>query len=440
MIGQRPHTKGLRCIVPGIDQINPKFFRQGIGMVGPLTGHEGINPLSRHRRHFTPGASRDDTNLTRSFGTTGRQVGALTEDLLQTIEQAFTSFFGKRRPASKLNPFPGKEGLGFFQSKCLGQEHVVPIDLVNIEWQVDTEDGQVVLHGHLELLIIGTLDRLDARPEHAVMNDKEIDLILHRAFDDRQARIDGGTHFPHVAIVRQLETVVRRRIIGNLINSKQFLQIVSDASEFRHVLTLGASAILARREPIGRRVAYLATTRQGVPMDAILRFFGMSAAILGSIVGSGLAWMAFQAPSAVLWQGMAIMCFGGAAAGAVTWFLSHRKIERDIAQRQQQQMIAAAQRRLGRVTDVELVAETRYSLDECRAFLKEMTDSGSAEMQIGKEGTVVYVFPGFLTEAEKRHAQPATQWTPPQRSIRRKPSSDSPPPLEDTSRQAEVES
>ena len=187
-------------------------------------------------------------------------------------------------------------------------------------------------------------------------------------------------------------------------------------------------------------VAYPPTIIQGVTMDAIVRFFAMSATILGGIVGSGLAWMAFQAPGAILWQGMAIMSFGGAIAGAVTWHLSHRKIERDLAQKRQQQMIHAAQQRLGRVTDVELVAETHYSLEECRLFLKEMTDSGSAEMQIGKEGTVVYVFPGFLTDSEKRHARPATHWTPTRRSMSSDSSGESPPPLDETaSPRAEVQ-
>jgi hypothetical protein len=116
-----------------------------------------------------------------------------------------------------------------------------------------------------------------------------------------------------------------------------------------------------------------------------------------------------------LWQGMAVLGLGSAVAGGIGWFNADRRLKRDYAQRREQRMIAVTKQKQGRVTDVELVAETRYPLEQCRAFLKEMTESGSAEMHIGKEGTMVYLFPGFLTDDEKRDAQPATEWQPSQR-------------------------
>ncbi|MGY8689383.1 MAG: hypothetical protein ACKVHP_16825 [Verrucomicrobiales bacterium] len=133
---------------------------------------------------------------------------------------------------------------------------------------------------------------------------------------------------------------------------------------------------------------------------------------MGAIGGGACTWIAQTPDANHLWQGMAVLGIGSAMAGGIGWFNAHKRLKRDYAQRRQQRMIAVAKQKRGRVTDVELVAETRYPLDECRDFLKEMTESGSAEMQIGKEGTMVYLFPGFLTEDEKREALPAAEWQP----------------------------
>ena len=88
-------------------------------------------------------------------------------------------------------------------------------------------------------------------------------------------------------------------------------------------------------------------------------------------------------------------------------------------------MLAVARQKKGRVTDVELAAETRYPLEECRAFLKNMTETGSAGVNIGKEGIMVYLFPGFLTEEEKENALNVSSWEP-------SGISEDPPPLKTT--------
>ena len=93
-------------------------------------------------------------------------------------------------------------------------------------------------------------------------------------------------------------------------------------------------------------------------------------------------------------------------------------------------MIAVAKAKHGRLTDVELVAETRYPLEECRSFLKRMTDSGSAEINIGPEGTMVYLFPGFLTDEQKRTAKPIGSWKPPLEKQASRAVKQTPPPLD----------
>lgn len=162
-------------------------------------------------------------------------------------------------------------------------------------------------------------------------------------------------------------------------------------------------------------------------MESLSKFLARSITVMGSIGGAACAVIA-NASSSATWQGLAVVGFGTAIAGGVGWFRADRKLKRDYAKRQEQRMIATAKKKGGRVTDVELVAETRYPLEECRAFLKAMTESGSAEMHIGKEGTMVYLFPGFLSDDEKRKAQSAAEWMPEVRTPREARVS-KPPPL-----------
>ena len=173
-------------------------------------------------------------------------------------------------------------------------------------------------------------------------------------------------------------------------------------------------------------------------MESLSRFVARSITIMGSIGGTACAWIANNPDASKVWQGLAVIGLGSAIAGGIGWFRADKRLKKDYAKRREQRMIAVAKQKHGRITDVELVAEPRYPLEECREFLTDMTTSGSAEMQIGKEGTMVYVFPGFLSAEEKRGAQSATTWQPKSRQS----SQDAPPPLEDnetTSKSLELE-
>ncbi len=161
-------------------------------------------------------------------------------------------------------------------------------------------------------------------------------------------------------------------------------------------------------------------------MESLSKFVARSITVMGSIGGVACALIANSPDASSLWQGLAAVGIGSAIAGGVSWFRADKRLTRDHKKRRDQRMIATAKRKHGRVTDVELVAETRFSLEDCRAFLKEMTESGSAEMHIGKEGTMVYLFPGFLSDEEKRKARSTADWMPEVRAPREtKPS---PPP------------
>ncbi len=146
-------------------------------------------------------------------------------------------------------------------------------------------------------------------------------------------------------------------------------------------------------------------------MDSLSKFFAKSVTVLGSIGGAAFMWIGQNPQASGVWEGLGVIGLGSAVVGGIGWFKEHRRLKRDYAKRREQRLISVAKENHGRITDVELVAETRYPLEECREFLKQMAESGSAEMHIGDGGTIVYLFPGFLTDEEKRNAKPALDWS-----------------------------
>ena len=65
---------------------------------------------------------------------------------------------------------------------------------------------------------------------------------------------------------------------------------------------------------------------------------------------------------------LAVFSLGTTLLGSISWAFAHRRAKLASAKWQEQRMIAVAKTKNGRVTDVELVAETRHTLGECRAF------------------------------------------------------------------------
>ena len=165
-------------------------------------------------------------------------------------------------------------------------------------------------------------------------------------------------------------------------------------------------------------------------MESLSKFLSQCVTIGSGLLASGFGAAALNSGNSVAW-GLTSFSLGAAALGGISWVFAHRRAKVAYANRQEQRMIAVAKDKQGRLTDVELVAETRYPLEECRAFLKRMTDSGSAEINIGPEGTMVYLFPGFLSDEQKRTAESVGAWKPP---LEKQASQEgSPPPLESSS-------
>ena len=55
----------------------------------------------------------------------------------------------------------------------------------------------------------------------------------------------------------------------------------------------------------------------------------------------------------------------------------------------------------GRITPIEVAAQSRYSIDEARAILDDLCARGAGQLRITDLGETVYVFQGIVPEYDK---------------------------------------
>lgn len=72
--------------------------------------------------------------------------------------------------------------------------------------------------------------------------------------------------------------------------------------------------------------------------------------------------------------------------------LALRAREKDEYARHEKEIIRIAQKRGGRISIPEVVAETSMSTDEADQVLREMTTKGYVDMQVTESGVIVYEF------------------------------------------------
>lgn len=58
----------------------------------------------------------------------------------------------------------------------------------------------------------------------------------------------------------------------------------------------------------------------------------------------------------------------------------------------------------GRITPVELAADTDLSINEAEDILKELSKKGYADLRVSDSGAILYEFLGFLTPDEKNRS------------------------------------
>jgi TM2 domain-containing membrane protein YozV len=88
-----------------------------------------------------------------------------------------------------------------------------------------------------------------------------------------------------------------------------------------------------------------------------------------------------------------------------------RKKKKKLTQEEKDRIVLQyAKRKLGRITPVELAADTILNLDEVEDTLKKMARRRLAEEKVSESGILIYHFDGFLTDEEKAKAKGVLEW------------------------------
>jgi len=98
--------------------------------------------------------------------------------------------------------------------------------------------------------------------------------------------------------------------------------------------------------------------------------------------------------------------FLSGAFGGSTYFIAwcharRRQLAEHIVERQVLQLIKAKK---GRVTPLEIAADTTLAADDAKACLQRLCVKGFGEERVTENGALVYVFDGFLSDDQKQDA------------------------------------
>ncbi len=86
---------------------------------------------------------------------------------------------------------------------------------------------------------------------------------------------------------------------------------------------------------------------------------------------------------------------------ALGWAIFYKDPRHLKGKEKEQWLLNIIQEKGGRVTPLEIAAETKMSLDQAKEELDGFCNIGAAELQITDAGNSIYVFRGFLTYSEK---------------------------------------
>ncbi len=82
---------------------------------------------------------------------------------------------------------------------------------------------------------------------------------------------------------------------------------------------------------------------------------------------------------------------------------------RQLLKREEERIILQMiSRKLGKITPIEIAAETPWSIDESKAFLDKMKKQGHCSVELTNSGEILYVFSGLVTDEEKETSQDPT--------------------------------
>tara|TARA_B100000405_G_scaffold70234_1_gene48225 strand:+ start:1361 stop:1834 length:474 start_codon:yes stop_codon:yes gene_type:complete len=124
-----------------------------------------------------------------------------------------------------------EEGFGFRKLQGLEQAGVVAEARVQIQWQVGTVDGEVVLHEFADEVALLARPWLLRAPKQAVMDDQQVGLGLDGLAHGGKGGIHGGGNAADLAVVFDLQSVHGAVVIGDFINLQGAIAVPHDILE-----------------------------------------------------------------------------------------------------------------------------------------------------------------------------------------------------------------
>ncbi|MCP4701035.1 MAG: hypothetical protein GY862_29905 [Gammaproteobacteria bacterium] len=106
----------------------------------------------------------------------------------------------------------------------------------------------------------------------------------------------------------------------------------------------------------------------------------------------------------VLW-GLLIFFLLTGLAGVYLAVSNIRKKRRKSGERMERELLKLVAAANGRITPAEIAVNSGLTLKEAEEHLSHMCRGGNGELQLTKDGKMVYVFFGFLSPEEKASAQ-----------------------------------
>jgi hypothetical protein len=127
-----------------------------------------------------------------------------------------------------------EERLGIFKTESAGKLGVVPEDGMDIEREMGAVEGKIVPENLFEHAPAAARDRLQARPEQAVVDNEEVHAAPDGKIDRADRGIDGRAYFRDRAGILDLQTVQGIRPIIDLAKAQMFVRIGDDLREGSH--------------------------------------------------------------------------------------------------------------------------------------------------------------------------------------------------------------
>jgi len=204
------HAERLRRVMPGVDEIYAQFLRRGERPMRSFTRQKRIHARRGRLRNFVARSARADAQPPHAIRPARGQMHRRLHRRLDAVDQGgqrhidlrlHADFEKRRRPLDPERP---------------REQRVVTETRMEIERQMRAVDRQARRHRPLQLAIERAVDPLRAAPEESVMHDQQIRARVRRRVDHRLAGIHRAGDMRDPVRIRELQAVVRVRIILDL--------------------------------------------------------------------------------------------------------------------------------------------------------------------------------------------------------------------------------